>query len=209
MSSRTLRLVDEAALQLLASKTRGVASYVGSPMTGHAPTSAHLASSPQPSAPKPDARATAKAQPPRVTEDDLQISCFQLIDLLRPQHPILEWVIHVPNGGKRHRGTAGRLKAMGVKKGVSDVLLPLPYNGWAGWAIELKVGKNRTTDEQDDWLEALAAAGYYTAVCYTLEQFKLHLESFLHTRSTLLADDAAARLVQFLVKRRAAASNGR
>lgn len=57
------------------------------------------------------------------------MSCVEWIDLMLPLYPVLEWIIHVPNGGKLPRGLAGKLKAMGVKKGVPDILLPLPYKG--------------------------------------------------------------------------------
>jgi hypothetical protein len=138
----------------------------------------------------------------KVSEDDLQISCFEWIELMRPAHPILEWVIHVPNGGKRPRGAAGKLKAMGVKPGVLDVLLPLPYNGWSGLAIEMKVGKNTTTEQQDDWLEVMGASGYYTAVCYALEEFMAHVKRFLGSISPLTADDISLNQSDYLAARR-------
>jgi hypothetical protein len=138
-----------------------------------------------------------------MSEDDLQISCFQWIELMRPAHPILEWIIHVPNGGKRPRGAAGRLKAMGVKPGVLDVLLPLPFNGWSGLAIEMKVGRNKTTEQQDDWLEVFEASGYYTAVCYTLEDFMAQVTLFLNCKSPIANDQAALRQASYLATRRA------
>ena len=52
----------------------------------------------------------------KVSEDELQISCFEWIELMRPAHPILEWVIHVPNGGKRPRGAAGKLNSIGPER---------------------------------------------------------------------------------------------
>jgi hypothetical protein len=43
---------------------------------------------------------------------------------------------HVPNGGKRSKAAAGRLKAMGVEPGVADLHLTLS-GGQTGW-LELK-----------------------------------------------------------------------
>lgn len=204
--SRAFRLTD-VQLQEVVGRTRGVASSVGGVAVGiadKAPAAARAKEPPEPKDPVVRKRAPASAPAaPKLYEDDLQISCFELIEVLRGQHPILEWVVHVPNGGKRPRGAAGRLKAMGVKKGVLDVILPLPYNGWSGWAIELKVGKNRTTEEQDNWLAALEAAGYYTAVCYSLEEFERHLILFLRGRAPHQAAQVAQRLEQFLRDRRA------
>jgi hypothetical protein len=73
---------------------------------------------------------------------------------------------HIPNGGHRSKTTAIRLKAEGVKAGVPDICLPVPVGGFHGLYIELKAGKNKTTAEQDKWLDALTDNGYFAAVCY-------------------------------------------
>lgn len=108
---------------------------------------------------------------PSTPEEDLQIECFKAVAVLELKHPILKWMVHVPNGGKRTKAQAGRLKAMGVKSGVIDVLLPRRHRGWAGLAIELKSAKGRTTPDQDAWLEAFAEDGYVTGVARTLDEF--------------------------------------
>lgn len=43
--------------------------------------------------------------------------------------PELRWLHAIPNGGYRDKATAGKLKAEGVKRGVSDIFLPLPMRG--------------------------------------------------------------------------------
>lgn len=72
----------------------------------------------------------------------------------------------VPNGGKRDKATAARLKSEGVKAGVPDIVLPVARNGYHGFYIEMKVGKNTTSKEQVIWLTALAAEGYCVDVSY-------------------------------------------
>lgn len=52
------------------------------------------------------------------------------------------------------------LKRMGVKKGVSDFFLAIPCNGKAGLWIELKVGKNKPSKEQQAFLDRKAQRGY-------------------------------------------------
>jgi hypothetical protein len=213
--SRTLRFSSEEDLQQVLARTRGIAASVGGQLNttrqrlpapaaalGPLAVAAIAAAAPEPAARKAPRSARSPA-PMKVSEDDLQISCFQWIELMRPAHPILEWIIHVPNGGKRPRGAAGKLKAMGVKPGVLDVLLPLPFNGWSGLAIEMKVGSNKTTEQQDDWLQVFEASGYYTAVCYTLEDFMSHVRRFLAAACPHSARDAAARQAAYLVARRA------
>jgi len=218
MSRGTLRLSSEEDLQQMLSRTRGIAASVGGQLntTRQRQPVPVLAAAPAPgnvpstyAEAKPVKRAARSPAPLKVSEDDLQISCFQWIELMRPAHPILEWIIHVPNGGKRPRGAAGRLKAMGVKPGVLDILLPLPFNGWAGLGIEMKVGSNKTTAQQDDWLQVLQASGYYTAVCYTLEDFMAHVNRFLTITCQVTGNDAAARQAAYLADRRAQVADGK
>ena len=75
-------------------------------------------------------------------------------------------VYHVPNGGKRNRLEAANLKRQGVKPGVPDLCIPEARGGYHGLYIEMKVDKNKTTQNQDEWLELLSKNGYKTAVCY-------------------------------------------
>lgn len=78
----------------------------------------------------------------------------------------LNMLYAVPNGGKRDKATAAKLKAEGVKAGVPDVFLPVARMGYHGFYLELKVGKNKTSAEQDAWLNALASEGYLVDVSY-------------------------------------------
>jgi hypothetical protein len=56
------------------------------------------------------------------------------------------------------------LKRMGVKRGIADFFLAIPRNGKAGLWIELKVGKNKPSKEQQAFLDRKAQRGY-EAVC--------------------------------------------
>ena len=52
--------------------------------------------------------------------------------------PELEYLHHVPNGGKRDKATAIALKRQGVKAGVPDIHLPVAKGSYHGLYIELK-----------------------------------------------------------------------
>lgn len=79
-------------------------------------------------------------------------------------------VYHIPNGGSRHRKEAANLKRQGVKAGVPDLCFPVALRGYHGMYIEMKAGRNKTTDSQDAWLDLLARNGYYVRVCYGFEE---------------------------------------
>lgn len=99
-------------------------------------------------------------------EEAEQIALFRWAKLEEGVYPQLKYMHHIPNGGQRNKATAGRLKAAGVKAGVPDICLPYPCGGYHGLYIELKHGKNKPTDNQEQWLEFLRNAGYSAAVCY-------------------------------------------
>lgn len=107
--------------------------------------------------------------------------------------PELEYMHHIPNGGKRDKATAIALKRQGVKAGVPDVYLPAPREEYHGLYIELKAGNNTTTQNQRSWLKFLRQQGYYTAVCYgwqlaadLIERYLLHTEELTKEQETIV-----------------------
>ena len=97
-------------------------------------------------------------------EADEQIALFQWIETVTSREPRLAWAFHVPNGEYRHKATAGRLKAMGVRQGVPDIFLPVSAQSYVGLAIELKVDGNDLSEEQDRWLQQLREVGWFANV---------------------------------------------
>lgn len=105
-------------------------------------------------------------------EEDLHKACIEWVGLQKRRYPLLHWLVHVPNGGKRPKGEAGKLKAMGTKAGFPDLLLPRRNLQWQGLVIELKSDTGRVSKDQAEWLEAFKADGYLVGVARTLEQFQ-------------------------------------
>ena len=80
--------------------------------------------------------------------------------------PELELLFAIPNGGARSAATAARLKATGVKSGVSDMFLPVPRWGRWGLWIELKKLKGgRESVEQKAWGQAMREQGFAYCCC--------------------------------------------
>lgn len=101
-----------------------------------------------------------------MSEHTEQAALFEWAAWNQSKDAALNMLYAVPNGGKRDKATAARLKAEGVKAGVPDVFLPVARMGYHGFYLELKVGKNKTSIEQDVWLTALKAEGYMVDVSY-------------------------------------------
>ncbi len=95
------------------------------------------------------------------------------------RYPELRWAYAIPNGGKRSKATAGKLKAEGVEAGVFDYCLPVPAGGYAGLYLEFKAGKNTTTELQDAFREFAENQGYRCAVVWTLGAAIMIVESYL------------------------------
>ena len=80
----------------------------------------------------------------------------------------LDW-FHPPNGGFRDIKTARRLRRMGTKPGVPDIIIVTPppaFPDRIGTVIELKRQDGGVvSDYQKDWLARFERHGWYTAVC--------------------------------------------
>jgi hypothetical protein len=64
-------------------------------------------------------------------------------------YPDLKKVFAIPNGGKRSKREASRLKAEGVRSGVLDLFLPVARDNYFGFWLEFKVEGNTLSDEQE------------------------------------------------------------
>lgn len=111
------------------------------------------------------------------SETTEQITLFQWAERETAIVPALALMYHVPNEGKRSNG--GILKAAGLKKGVPDVCLPVPSGGFHALYIELKFGRNKTSEEQDAYMELLRQQGNETAVCYSAQEAKDKILDYL------------------------------
>jgi len=82
---------------------------------------------------------------------------------------------HCPNGGYRTKAEAGILKAMGVRPGVSDLIL-LHQN--KTFALELKSQGGRATEEQMAFLSEADRAGAFTALATGVDAALATLEAW-------------------------------
>jgi len=127
-------------------------------------------------------RRNSAATPAQRSEHDEQAKLFEWAERNMQRYPDL-WLLHaIPNGGHRHPAVAAKLKAEGVKSGVPDVCLPVPRGSYCGLYIEMKVGRNKPTDSQAEWLKRLADQGYMTAVCYGWVEASEVIERYLLCR---------------------------
>lgn len=101
---------------------------------------------------------------------------------------------HVPNGEKRDKATAGKLKAMGVLAGVPDFVFVMP-NAQVAF-LELKRGDGETSEEQDKFCDRARACGCGYAVARSMEEVEVVLSRWLAAygltlRATIITRAAA------------------
>jgi hypothetical protein len=93
--------------------------------------------------------------------------------------PELEYLFHIPNGGTRNAVEAGFLKASGVRRGVPDLMLPVPRWGKHGLWIEMKVGTNELSEHQQKWIQVLKAMEYAVVVCHSWITASAYITQYL------------------------------
>ena len=125
----------------------------------------------------------------RQLEAEHQAALFQWAKLMEGVHPELSRMFHVPNGGKRDRVTAAKLKAEGVKAGVPDIVLPVPRGSYHGLWIELKVDNGKPSKEQREWLDYLNASGYCALLCYGWQTAREEIELYLNLPTEKMAKE--------------------
>jgi hypothetical protein len=94
---------------------------------------------------------------------------------VRELMPALRWLHHSPNGGKRSALIGAQMTALGTKKGFPDLVLPKRSFGWNGLVIEMKHGKGKETDEQEQWLAFYVEEEWRVHTCYSAEEARAEL----------------------------------
>lgn len=91
---------------------------------------------------------------PKQTYPSEHVEQRNFVKWFRQNHE--ERIFAIPNGEKRHKSVASRLKAEGVSAGVPDLFIP----EWHLW-IEMKRQKGGTVSKvQAEWRDYLRSCGY-------------------------------------------------
>lgn len=143
--------------------------------------------------PTPQQRVRRKApKSRRHDEDDLQISFVAWCVVMERTWPELALLFHPANGGtrvfredkkgRRYSPEAQRLKKMGVKAGVPDIMAPISRGGYNGFAIEFKSDNGVMRDSQTSYCRLLRKANWLvldnckdidTACLFVTKYFKM------------------------------------
>lgn len=104
---------------------------------------------------------------------------------IRARWPELALLFHIKNETTEGAQRVAVDRAMGVKKGVPDLFLPVARGQYHGLFIELKNETGRVNDAQEWWGERLTENGYFWEVCHGWESATRVLEWYLSLKSEL------------------------
>lgn len=128
-----------------------------------------------------------------VTESVLQSQC---VAWFRAQYPNLI-IFAIPNAAKRSFQLAARMRKEGMVSGIPDLFIAFPQMGdveapcehsstfvvgmvSGGLFVEMKRSDTeKTTANQDYYLQKLQEAGYKTDVCHSFEEFQQTVNDYL------------------------------
>lgn len=99
-----------------------------------------------------------------MSEHRHQVALIKWANTMLRKWPELRWLHAIPNGGQRNVIVAKKLKAEGVKSGISDLFLPVARNGFHGLYIEMKRLKGKPTETQSEFITFALEQGYHAGV---------------------------------------------
>ena len=124
---------------------------------------------------------SAVVVPLQPSEEQTQIALVKWFEL---QHPAAApWLHHSPGGGLRNKVVAGKMKAMGTRRGFPDLTLWVRRGGFHGLAVELKAGKGRPTPEQLAWLDQMSECGWCAALCTGFDAARDTLNAYMRSEA--------------------------
>lgn len=85
---------------------------------------------------------------------------------IRDRWPELALLHHIKNETTGGAAEVAADKAMGVKKGVPDLCLPVGRGGFHGLYIEMKTPSGKASEAQRWWVTRLTEQGYRAVVCH-------------------------------------------
>lgn len=101
-----------------------------------------------------------------ISEESIQKSVIEWINF---QPKLRNFVIHIPNEGKRSSRYGKSLKDMGMRPGVSDLFIAMPRHGYYGAWIELKSKNGVLKAAQKNFMIDMMSKNYFATTCHSID----------------------------------------
>jgi hypothetical protein len=115
-----------------------------------------------------------------------QVELFRRLDAEGYDMPELRQAYAVPNGGKRGRLTAKKMKAEGVRAGELDINLDLARGGYHGLRLEMKAPGRSMSVLQSARAAEHQANGYAVDTAYSADDAERILRYYMKLPKTLV-----------------------
>ena len=125
-----------------------------------------------------------------MTESEIQQACFKWFRLQYPKMAQDGIMYHIANEGIRVGRQGWRMKREGLTKGVADICLAIPRQGYGALYIEMKRPKTYDhkatyqSPEQKAWQAACEKYGNKYVVCRSVEEFKEIIDNYLRENNS-------------------------
>lgn len=119
----------------------------------------------------------------RETQHQINVVKWSQQPHIRECWPELALLFHIKNETTEGAQRVAVDRAMGVKKGVPDLFLPVARGQYHGLFIELKNETGRVNDAQEWWGTKLTENGYFWEVCHGWESATRVIEWYLSLKN--------------------------
>tara|TARA_B100000212_G_C27108282_1_gene419421 strand:+ start:202 stop:576 length:375 start_codon:yes stop_codon:yes gene_type:complete len=87
---------------------------------------------------------------------------------------------HISNEGRRSPFERYKMKILGSKAGLPDIMIFNPNKFYNGLAIELKIGYNKPSENQKKWLQDLEKAGWHATWSNDLDKVITTIDNYFN-----------------------------
>lgn len=101
-----------------------------------------------------------------MSEHEIQVEFVRLIEEANPDILLCATV----GGARMSWSTAKMIKRQGYRKGIPDLMIYEPCDGFYGLFIEIKKKGGRPSPHQKKWIDDLQRRGYRAVICKGLDQ---------------------------------------
>lgn len=119
----------------------------------------------------------------RETQHQINVIKWSQQPHIRSRWPELAMLFHIKNETTEGAQRVAVDRAMGVKKGVPDLFLPVARGQYHGLFIELKNETGCANDAQEWWGAKLTENGYFWEVCHGWESATRVIEWYLNLKN--------------------------
>jgi hypothetical protein len=118
-----------------------------------------------------------------MTEHQIQEAIFSWFEVAVNKYPDLDLAYSTASGVRMPIGLLMKCKRLGiVKKGLPDIVIPIPKGPYHSMYIELKITKSspsRTSAEQINYVDRLNSLGHYAIVLKGFNNTVNEIEKYL------------------------------